>query len=163
MKEIKLLVLDVDGTLTDGKIFIAPTGECMKAFHVRDGYGITTILPRLGIEPVIITGRKSDIVKRRCQELNIREFYQGVHEKEKVLCEILEKRGYSWNQTAYMGDDLPDLESMKKCGIKACPADADERIKQICDFVSKCKGGEGAVREFINQLEEICTVRDEER
>lgn len=163
MKEIKLLVLDIDGTLTDGKIFIAPTGECMKAFHVRDGYGITSILPQLGIEPVIITGRKSDIVKCRCQELNIEELYQGVRDKEKVLSEILEKKGYSWEQTAYMGDDLPDLESMKKCGIKACPANADDKIKQISDFVSKYDGGEGAVREFIDRLEEMCIAKGRER
>lgn len=163
MKEIKLLVLDVDGTLTDGKILIGPAGECMKAFHVRDGYGIANILPRLGIEPVIITGRESDIVKRRCQELNIRECYQGIHDKVEQLREILEKKGYSWEQTAYMGDDLPDLESMKKCGFKACPANADDKIKQIADIVCKCNGGEGAVREFIDRLEEMCIARGEER
>lgn len=155
MKKIKLLVLDVDGTLTDGKIYISPEGESMKAFHVRDGYGIANILPKIEIEPIIITGRKSNIVEQRCKELKINECYQGISNKEETLCTILEQKDISWEQVAYMGDDLPDYACMQKCGIKACPSDAVAEIKKICDFVIEEKGGEGAVRAFIEKLAEM--------
>ncbi|WP_461206114.1 KdsC family phosphatase [Clostridium sp. DL1XJH146] len=148
---IKMVVLDVDGTLTDGKIYIGSHGEIMKAFNVKDGLGIKKIQTK-GIVPVIITGRNSKIVTERAQELDIKEVHQGVHDKVEKLKQIIEKYGCEFNEIAYIGDDENDLECMKLCGIKGCPADAEGVVKKNADFVCKKDGGNGAVREFIEYL-----------
>lgn len=154
-KCIKALVMDVDGTLTDGGIYLGEHGEIMKKFHVKDGYGIRNILPELKIIPIVITGRKSDIVKYRCQELGITYFVQGSVEKTYDMRKILDYLGISFGQTAYIGDDLNDYEAMKLVSIKGCPQDADPKIKDIADYVTKAKSGDGAVREFIDWLSGI--------
>ena len=162
MNKIKLLVLDVDGTLTDGKIYMGVDGEMMKAFNIKDGYGIHDILPKLGIVPAIITGRTSDIVKKRCQELEINWLYQGVHKKLEKLEELLsklskqEKTEYTLANVAYCGDDCNDLSCMtavkKGGGIVGCPNNAEQNVLEIADFVSTHNGGDGAVRDFIDWL-----------
>lgn len=149
---IKILCMDVDGTLTNGKIYVSPSGECMKAFDVKDGYGITHILPEKGIIPAIITGRKSEIVEKRAVELGIEEIYQGVKDKCAVLDKLLHKYSCQYTEAAYIGDDIPDLACMKMCGIKGCPQDAVREVKEICDYVCNRKAGNGAVREFIDWL-----------
>lgn len=149
--KIKMLVMDVDGTLTDGKIYIGSKGEIFKAFSVKDGLRIKEI-SKFGIMPVIITGRNSDIVAERAKELDITEIYQGVSDKSEVLKRVCENYGYDLSQVAYIGDDENDFECMQLCGIKGCPNDADDKIKKICGFVSKYRGGEGAVREFIDSI-----------
>lgn len=143
--------MDVDGTLTDGKIYMSPQGECMKAFHIKDGYMIAR-LADYGLTPVIITGRQSDILLKRCKELHITEVYQGIENKKEKLTEVLSTLGYSFHEVAYIGDDLNDLECMKLCGMSACPADAVEYVIRQVDFVCSKKGGEGAVREFIKYI-----------
>jgi 3-deoxy-D-manno-octulosonate 8-phosphate phosphatase (KDO 8-P phosphatase) len=148
---IKMLVLDVDGTLTDGKIYIGSQGEVMKAFNVKDGLGIKKLQSN-GIIPIIITGRESDILTQRVKELSITEVHQGVHDKTRILKQIIDKYGLSYDEIAYIGDDENDLECMKLCKIKGCPADAVEDVKKVSDFVSKIKGGNGAVRDFIEYL-----------
>lgn len=150
--KIELLISDVDGTLTDGKIYTGDNGELCKAFNIKDGYGIRHILPKYGIKFVIITGRESKITERRCEELGINLLYQGVANKVECLSSLLKKLGITFNNVAYIGDDLNDLAVMSLCGIKGCPADAAKEIKAISDFISTCKGGEGAVREFIEFL-----------
>lgn len=149
---IKILVMDVDGTLTDGRIYIGAQGEVMKAFDVRDGYAIAHILPMLGITPVIITGRTSAIVEQRAKELKITELYQGVADKLVKLKEITEKFGVSASEVAYIGDDLNDLSCIQYCGYAACPEDAIPEVQSTVDYVCKHGGGRGAVREFIEQL-----------
>ena len=149
---IKLLVMDVDGTLTDGRIYIGPEGEIAKAFEVKDGYGIKHILPRAGITPVIITGRRSRIVEQRCSELDITELHQGVGDKLSKLREIAEKRGLSRVEIAYIGDDENDLACMEYAGVSACPADAISTAKAAANYVCAHDGGRGAVREFIDYL-----------
>lgn len=149
---IKLLVMDVDGTLTDGRIYIGPEGEIAKAFEVKDGYGIKHILPRAGITPVIITGRRSRIVEQRCSELDITELHQGVGDKLSKLREIAEKRGLSPVEIAYIGDDENDLACMEYAGVSACPADAISTVKAAANYVCSACGGRGAVREFIDYL-----------
>ena len=149
---IKLLVMDVDGTLTDGRIFIGAQGEVMKAFDVRDGYAIAHILPTLGITPVIITGRTSAIVEQRAKELKITELYQGVADKLTKLKEVAKKFGASADEVAYIGDDLNDLDCIRHCGTTACPADSAPEVLNAVDYVCKHDGGRGAVREFIEQL-----------
>lgn len=160
---IKFLVMDVDGTLTDGKIYMGESGEMFKAFDIKDGYGIANILPQKDIVPVIITGRDSRIVTTRCAELGVIFVFQG--EKDKLLCleKLLAKynqehsASYSLQNVAYIGDDISDLdcmESIKKAGgVCACPADAVGRIKTVCDFISTRNGGNGAVREFIERIQ----------
>ena len=170
MKNIKFLVMDVDGTLTDGKIYMGAGGEVFKSFDIKDGYGITTILPKAGIVPVVITARKSKIVENRCAELDIPFFFQG--QKDKLLClknflcgfNNQNETDYTLADAAYIGDDLPDLvcmEAVKEAGgLCACPSDAVEQVRKVCDFVSTKNGGNGAVRELIewmmNAVESTC-------
>ena len=149
---IKLFVMDVDGTLTDGKIYMGSAGEMMKAFHVKDGYGIHNILPQLGVIPVILTGRKSEIVKERSRELGVVNVIQGSEDKVEDLRALLRQMSMDWNQVAYIGDDLNDLSVMRKVAWAACPCDAVDEIKEICQYVSTKEGGFGAVRDAIDHL-----------
>ena len=149
---IKLFVMDVDGTMTDGTIYIGATGELMKAFDVKDGYAIYHMLPAQNIIPVIITGRSSDIVATRAKELKITELYQGVSDKLAVLASVAAKYDAAPGQIAYIGDDLNDLDAMSYCGFTACPADAVEAVRKAAKFVCKSNGGRGAVREFVEYV-----------
>lgn len=151
---IKYLVMDVDGTLTDGKIYMSNTGELCKAFNIKDGCGIHDILIPNHITPVIITGRKSDIVLNRCKELGITEVYQGVSNKIEILKEVTA----DLSTVAYIGDDINDLSCMlpvkETGGLVGCPSDAVKKVKDIVDFVAEHNGGDGAVRDFIEWLVE---------
>lgn len=140
--------MDVDGTLTDGKIYMSGNGEMFKAFDIKDGYTIYT-LDKIGIIPIIITGRKSEIVARRAEELKITECHQGVGDKLAKLNEILAKYDGCLEEVAYIGDDFNDSECMKVCGLTACPNDAEDAIKPLVNYVCKHNGGQGALREFV--------------
>ena len=150
--KIKLLVMDVDGTLTDGRIYVGAQGEVMKAFDVRDGYAIAHLLPEKGITPVIITGRSSEIVAQRAKELKIKELYQGVSNKLEKLQEVAACYGAAAEEIAYIGDDLNDLPCIRYCGLTACPADAVPQVLEAVDYVCTHNGGRGAVREFIDRI-----------
>lgn len=156
MKNIKYLVLDVDGTLTDGCVYMGENGELCKAFNIKDGYGIAHIAIPAGIVPVIITGRESNIVLNRCKELGIVHIHQGVADKLGKLKGILSANGGTLERCAYMGDDLNDLPVMNAVkeagGFIGCPADAVDEVIKASDFVSKKDGGRGCVREFIEWL-----------
>ncbi len=149
---IKYLVMDVDGTLTDGKIYMGNNGEIMKAFSIKDGCGIHDILIPAGIIPVIITGRISKILENRCKEIGIEEIHQGVLNKIEKLLTIAD----DLSTVAYIGDDINDLSAMnpiKEAGGKiGCPADAVKIVKVLAYFISTKIGGEGAVREFIEWI-----------
>ncbi|MGB4778361.1 cytidylyltransferase domain-containing protein [Microbacterium sp.] len=151
---IRALVMDVDGTLTDGRITFGTAGTETKAFNVKDGFGIAQLLPRIGIVPVILTARRSDVVIRRAAELGIERVYQGVADKAKHLEELATDLDILLKQIAYVGDDLNDLEAMSVCGLTACPADAVDTVKRQVDVVLSRPGGQGAVREFIEMLSE---------
>jgi len=150
--QIKMLVMDVDGTITDGKIYMGEHGEIMKAFNVKDGYAIREILPNYNILPVLITGRMSKIVENRALELGITHFFQGIADKQCLLKYIVEKENMLMSNVAFIGDDINDLECMMNCGLVGCPADAVHEVKKIADFICKKNGGEGAVREFIEAI-----------
>lgn len=154
MSKIKYLITDVDGSLTDGKIYIGSTGEIMKAFSVKDGYALSNILPKHGIEPIILTCRSSEIVLRRCEELGIKKVIQGVSDKKKALSEIVQDGDLGC--CAYFGDDIPDLDCLKAIkhagGIVGCPADAVREVKVSADYICVAKAGEGALREFVEWL-----------
>lgn len=150
--KIKMLVMDVDGTLTDGQIYIGPNGETMKVFSCKDGLGIKELLPKLGIIPVIITGRNSIIMENRAKELHIQELYQGVADKLPLLKQIAQRHGLTAEEIAYIGDDLNDLDCVNYCGLTACPQDAEEAIRRIVSYVCPREGGRGAVRDFIEYM-----------
>ena len=144
---IKLILLDVDGTLTDGGIYLGNSGEELKKFNVKDGYAIVNS-QKVVIDFGIITGRESELVKIRSEELKIKYLYQGISDKTLILEEIMEKTLLKKDEIAYMGDDLNDLNIMKKVGLKGTPQDAVPEVKEVADFVSSKNGGDGAVREF---------------
>lgn len=150
--KIKALVMDIDGTLTDGRIYIGPTGESMKAFNVKDGYGIAHILPKHKIMPIIITGRKSVITEKRAEELNIHCLYQNVSNKVSILKKIMDENKLVSDAVAYIGDDLNDLSAMKMCGFVGCPNDSVKEVLEYADYVCTKNGGAGAVREFIDYI-----------
>ena len=152
LKNIKALFMDVDGTLTDGHIYMSDSGEAFKAFHAHDGYGIKNILLKTGVLPVIMTGRQSKLVERRAAELSIEHIYQGVDNKGQEILKVCEALGISTEEVAYIGDDFNDYDAMEKSGFVACPEDAPDGIKEIADYVCKRKGGKGAVREVIDLI-----------
>ena len=141
-----MLILDVDGVLTDGRLFYGSAGIEMKAFNVHDGYGIKKIQLE-GISIAIVSGRTSDIVERRAKELNIRFLFQNVAQKDEVLDELCQESGVQPRHMAHVGDDLPDLALFQIVGLGIAVADARVEVQKSADFVTKAKGGEGAVRE----------------
>ena len=153
INKIKVIVMDVDGTLTDGKIYMGVDGEVMKAFDIKVGLAIYRFVG-LGVTPAVITGRTSKIVENRCRELKIKYFYQGIPNKVEKLAELLklleEETGeeYTFENVAYAGDDIIDLECMEKCGIAVCPADAVDEVKAVSHFISTRMAGNGVIREF---------------
>ncbi len=173
MKNINYLVMDVDGTLTDGKLYIGHNGEVFKVFNIKDGAGIHDVLPKYNIVPIVVTGRSSVIVEERCKELGITEIHQGCREKlaklSEILCGYLSKYRNEndrmdgqlmdndmLSQCAYIGDDIADLQCMiaikEAGGFVGCPDDAIYEVKKIADFISSKSGGNGAVREFIDWI-----------
>ena len=145
------IIFDIDGTLTDGGIIISSNGVESKAFQAKDGL-LMRVLPKLGFTTIMLTGRKSDLTVIRAEDLCISVVIQGVDYKKEVLCDYLAKHNLSPERFAYIGDDLNDYAAMKLCGFKACPADAVREIRDICDYVSKKKGGDGAARDICEYL-----------
>ena len=144
---IRLLVLDVDGVLTDGRIILDNAGKEIKRFHVRDGLGIHLLI-KAGIDVVIITGRESEVVKRRASELGIRGVHQGVKDKAECLSGVMEKKGLKKEEICVMGDDLPDIPMFRLTGMAVSVANAALEVREASTLVTKKRGGEGAVREI---------------
>ncbi|GAB6141401.1 HAD family hydrolase [Methylosoma difficile] len=154
-KGLKLLVLDVDGVLTDGKLFFDDQGKEYKCFHARDGHGIK-LLRQSGVEVAVISGRKSNSVALRMQSLGIELVYQGHEHKVVAFEEILHKLGISAEQAAHVGDDLLDLPLMRRAGLAIAVSDANFAVKEYADWCTRLPGGQGAVREvcdFIMQAQ----------
>ena len=145
--KIKLLITDVDGVLTDGKIYLGTNSLEFKAFHVHDGKGIK-LLQEAGVEVAIITGRQSEAVSNRAKELAIKDAYQGVKDKIAVFNNLLERYNLSSDQVAYIGDDINDLEVLTKVGFSASVANGVAKVKERVDYVTEKAGGEGALREL---------------
>ena len=148
---IELIVLDVDGTLTDGKITYSENGDEIKSFSVKDGLAIASWI-KLGKKVAIITGRSSKIVERRAKELGIEHFYQGIHNKQEVLEELLKTLGLTMESVASAGDDLNDYKMLRASKRSFVPIDASEYVKTVATTVLEKRGGEGAVREMIEML-----------
>jgi len=154
-KKLKLLILDVDGVLTDGKLFFDNQGNEYKSFHARDGHGIK-LLRQTGVEVAVISGRKSASVALRMQNLGIEHVYQGHEHKVAAFNEIIEKLAITPEQAAHVGDDVLDLPVMIRAGLAIAVNDANFAVKQRADWVTTLPGGQGAVREvcdFIMQAQ----------
>jgi 3-deoxy-D-manno-octulosonate 8-phosphate phosphatase (KDO 8-P phosphatase) len=149
---IKLIVLDVDGTLTDGKIIYTENGSEIKNFDVKDGLAISSWTKNLNRKAAIITGRKSKLVKRRAEELGIQYIYQGIHDKNIILNEICTKEKIKLDEVAVIGDDLNDMKMINIAGISFSPKDATEYVKNNVNHICTKNGGDGAVREMIEIL-----------
>ncbi len=150
-ERIRLFVMDVDGTLTDGSITYAEDGTEWKSFHARDGAGIK-FLALAGIEPAIVTGRTSPAVTRRAAELGIREVVQGASDKAAIVRRLRERLGVPAAAVAFAGDDLSDLPAMREAAFSAAPCDAAPEVLEAATFVSTLGGGKGAVRQAIEAL-----------
>jgi YrbI family 3-deoxy-D-manno-octulosonate 8-phosphate phosphatase len=151
LRKIKLLLLDVDGVMTDGGIYFTEGGDELKKFNIHDGYGIMK-LRKMGLTIGIITGRISKLVARRAQELGISEVHQNLENKLASYEAIKTKLNLSNSEIAYIGDDEPDIPVLKSVGFSACPANAVSAVRKLADYVCTCRGGEGAVREVIDLI-----------
>ena len=151
LKKIKLLLLDVDGVMTDGGIYYSNSGDEFKKFNIQDGYGITK-LRRAGINIGIITGRISNLVAKRAEELGITEIYQNLDDKLIAFESLKKKFNLTDSDIAYIGDDEFDLPVLKLVGFSASPADAVPAVKNRVDYICKRGGGNGAVREIIEMI-----------
>lgn len=150
-EKIKLLVLDVDGVLTDGRIILDGGDNELKSFHVRDGHGIRMLI-RAGINVALITGRHSKVVARRAKELGIKEIFQKCHDKKIAYRQLAEKYSLLDSEIAYVGDDIVDISVLKMCGFPVAVSDAEDEVKSSVRMITKRCGGRGAVREVCDFL-----------
>jgi 3-deoxy-D-manno-octulosonate 8-phosphate phosphatase (KDO 8-P phosphatase) len=148
---VTTIILDMDGVLTDGSLLITPDGEWVRKMNIKDGY-ILQLAVKKGYRLVVITGSSSSPVETRLNRLGINMVYQQVKDKTMLLKTLMAEHGFNANETLYMGDDIPDLDVMKICGLSCCPADAARDILAMADYISPVKGGEGCVREVIEKL-----------
>lgn len=148
---VKLAAFDVDGVLTDGSLTFDENGHEYKTFNAKDGQGIVN-LNKAGIITAIITARNNGTVEHRAKNLNITELHQGSKNKIKTLEEIMAKYNITFDEIAYMGDDLPDICILEKVALKGCPNDAVDEVKAVANFISSKNGGRGAVREFCDYI-----------
>lgn len=150
-KQTRLLLLDVDGVLTDGTLLYASNGEECKAFHTQDGFGIT-LLHQAGVETGIITARESDMVRRRAEELKMAHICQGTRQKMEAFRTILKKTGLKPVEVAYMGDDWLDLALLRQVGLSLAPENGAEEVREAVHYVTPRSGGHGAVRDACNLI-----------
>lgn len=150
-RRVKLAAFDVDGVMTDGTLYIGPAGEAFKPFHVLDGHGVK-LLKREGIECAIVSGRSSEAVTWRAKELGIPTVIQGCEDKVAALARIAQAAGHTLDECAYMGDDLPDVELLKRVALSGSVPNAVAEVKAIVHYVTAAPGGQGAVREFCEML-----------
>jgi 3-deoxy-D-manno-octulosonate 8-phosphate phosphatase (KDO 8-P phosphatase) len=148
---MRAAIFDVDGVLTDGRLFIGEAGEVFKTFHVLDGHGLK-LLARVGIAPIVITGRDSPAVRRRMADLGLADAHYGVADKLAVAQALLDARGLAWGQVAVIGDDWPDLPLLARAGFACAPANAHAEARALAHHVTSARGGEGAAREFCDLL-----------
>ena len=157
--KVKLIVLDVDGCLTDGSVYLDNQGNETKRFNIKDGLAIAAWI-RLGFEVAIITGRSSGSLSARCKELGIDNLHQGVKDKGSKLSQVLAELGVSLEETAAIGDDWNDLPVLERVGFAMCPADAVSEVRSAADYVCQANGGHGAVREAIEHIIDAKGLRE---
>ena len=150
-KKIKVLLTDVDGVLTDGGMYYSSKGDVMKKFHARDGMGVT-LLRKKGIPTIIVTKEKTDMVRKWANKMKVVELFDGIQNKEKIVDVICKKYKVSVDQIGYIGDDVNDIELLKKVGFSATPKNGITKVQKIVDYICKKNGGEGAFREIADLL-----------
>ncbi|MFN3813683.1 MAG: KdsC family phosphatase [Aquificaceae bacterium] len=150
-KRIKLFIMDVDGVLTDGRLYYTEKGEDIKVFNVRDGLGIK-LLQQANVKTAVISGRNSNPLYRRLSELGIDEVYLGYNEKLPILEDLTKKHSIDCEDVAFIGDDYVDIPIMKRVGFPIAVRNASRKVRDICLYVTKARGGDGAVREAIEYL-----------
>ncbi|MGN6651753.1 KdsC family phosphatase [Trinickia sp.] len=148
---VKLMIFDVDGVLTDGSLMFTAAGDTMKSFNSMDGHGLK-LLGEAGIRTAIITGRRSDIVLARAQELRVSHIYQGAADKIEAFADLMREADVTAEQCGYMGDDWPDLGVLTRCGFAAAPANAHPEVIARAHWVSEARGGQGAAREVCDAI-----------
>ena len=146
-RAVRLAIFDVDGVMTDGTLYIGPDGEALKAFNILDGHGVK-MLQAAGVVPAIISGRSSRAVQRRAEELAIGHLVQGCTDKVAAFEKLRGELGLDAAACSFMGDDLPDLAVMQRCGFAVAVANAVDAVKEAAHYVTRAHGGRGAVREF---------------
>src|ERR1051326_594596 len=151
LPKVKAFVFDVDGVLTDGSVTLMPDGEQVRVMNIKDGYALQLAVKK-GFKIAVITGGRSEMVRKRLNGLGISDVYLGVSSKIDTYKEFLEIHQLAENEVLYMGDDIPDYEVMKRVGIPTCPADSAPEIKNISIYISQVNGGKGAVRDVIEQV-----------
>lgn len=151
LKKLKTLIFDYDGVLTNGVVLITNSGDQLRTGHVKDGYALQLAV-KTGLRVVVISGGFSESVKYRCQALNLTDVFLGIENKMVAFQEYMEHHKLNPDEVLYMGDDIPDYEVMKHVGMPVCPEDAAEEIKSISRYISNLKGGEGCVRDIIEQV-----------
>ena len=151
LKDIKLLIMDVDGVLTDGTISVSSDGSETKHFNVRDWTGIK-YLQRVGIQTALVSGNESDAVARRAEYIGIKEVHQGAKDKLPIISDMIRRLGLKPEEVAYIGDDLTDIPAARGVGFSVAVADAHEELKSCCDHVTEAPGGRGAVRELAEAI-----------
>lgn len=152
LARIRLLVLDVDGTLTDGRLYYGKDGEALKAFDVRDGHGLRLLSLHGGVKLAVLTGRRADLVLARCRELSIEQVVGSSRAKGRAIEELAREAGVPLAQTAFMGDDVNDLPALRKVALSLAPADAAAEVLKAVDYVTARPAGRGAVREVCELL-----------
>jgi YrbI family 3-deoxy-D-manno-octulosonate 8-phosphate phosphatase len=150
-KNIKILLTDVDGVLTDGGMYYNSKGDFMKKFHARDGMGVA-LLRKKGIPTIIVTKEKTAIVRKWASKMKIAKIFDSIQHKERIVDEICKKYKVTVSQIGYIGDDVNDVELLKKVGFSATPKDGIIKVQKIVDYVCKKNGGEGAFREIADLL-----------
>lgn len=154
LKQVKGIVLDVDGVLTDASVLMNESGEQWRRYNVRDGYAIKLAVKK-GFPVGAISGGSAENIRLRMNWLNVEDVWLGVDDKRAAFASFLEKYGLQPAQVLFMGDDIPDLPLMKLAGLKACPADAVEEVKAVSDYISPKKGGEGCVRDVLEKMMKV--------
>jgi 3-deoxy-D-manno-octulosonate 8-phosphate phosphatase (KDO 8-P phosphatase) len=149
--KVKAVILDVDGVLTDGSVILMSDGEQLRTMNIKDGYALQLAVKK-GLHVAIISGGRSELVRKRLHGLGVTDVYLGCADKLDAYNELLSVYGIDHDEVMYMGDDMPDYDVMRRVGVPVCPADAAPEIKNLCLYVSNIPGGRGAVRDVLEQL-----------
>lgn len=151
LNQITTFIFDIDGVLTNGQVLVTSDGELLRSMNIKDGYALKKAASS-GYRVCMISGGTNDGVKKRLEGLGITDVFLGAHEKKQFLLDYAEQHQLSWDEIAYMGDDIPDVVPLKMVGLPSCPQDAVPEVKAVCDYISHRNGGQGCGRDLIEQV-----------
>ncbi|MFW5891772.1 MAG: KdsC family phosphatase [Bacteroidota bacterium] len=154
LTQISTFIFDVDGVMTDGVVILSPDGDLLRTMHVKDGYALQYAIKK-GYKIIIISGGRSEMVRKRFELLGVDQINLGIVNKMKVFKEVMKSNDLAPENILYMGDDIPDYEVMKEVGVACCPADAAQEIKDVSHYISPVPGGKGCVRDVLEQVMKV--------